>query len=516
MSPSKRNLPTMKLALRSALVLVVALSGCKTTQSANDAKLGGPVSGGEGAQTGAESQISGRAKLLFEDALKDLEKQKKAGAMDYAGLTRRFQAAADADPNFGEPVYNQGVLAERQGKIQEAFAFYKEALRRKPTLRQASENMAVILQNSGKEDQAVEVYKNILESYPDDGSSRARLAEIYRRRGDGARALELAREALFREPKTLTAYKVMMRVYYEQRQLSLAKLVALRALKLDENDAEIYHTLGLICLEEKEPAKARVQFKRAVAARADYLPSQLELAKMALAQENYAGAEESLRRILQANGKNAAAHVDLGVAYKGMGQLDKAMAEYDEAQKLDANLPSIYLNRGIIIALKGDPVKAIEYYKQYISVGGGVSGEHPVHELIREAEAEIQRREDEKRALEEAKRMEAEMAKQMAEQEALEKKQKEEELKKAQQDAKKGASSDAAEGADAANAEKQQCLEQAQNAAQKKECEKIGAPEPKKAPAPPKAEPAKAPAAKKPAPAAPAGEPGEPGEPLEP
>ena len=39
--------------------------------------------------------------------------------------------------------------------------------------------------------------------------------------------------------------------------------------------------------------------------------------------------------MLQADGRNAAAHLNLGVAYKGQGQYDKAMQEYDEAEKLD-------------------------------------------------------------------------------------------------------------------------------------------------------------------------------------
>ncbi|MBI3185608.1 MAG: adventurous gliding motility TPR repeat lipoprotein GltE [Myxococcales bacterium] len=462
-------------------------------------------------------QVSPRAKLLFEDALKALEVQKKAKAIDYASVERKFQAAADADPSFGEAYYNMGVLAERRGDKKAAKAHYETALRKKPTLKQAAENLAVMAQNEGDEQGAVEVYQDILEKYPDDASSRARLAEILLRRGETERAIELAKEALFREPKTLTAYKVMMQAYYRQKQLSMAKLVALRATKLDENDPEIYYTLGLIAVAENEPAKARLHFKTAVEKRPDYLPAHLVLAKIALKQEDYMGAEESLRRLLQANGNNAETHLNLGVAYKGMGQLDKAMQAYDTAHKLSPNLPQIYLNKGIIIALKGEPEKAIDHFKQFVNLAGGevaVPADHQVFALIREQEGVIQKRQEEKQALEEAKRMEEEMKRQEAAQQAEEKKKKEEELKKAQHDAKGKAVEEAAKGVEdgEGGGARKKCLEKAKTAKERAQCEKVETAA-VKAPAPDKPEPP-APAPKREEKVAPVkGKTTEPGEP---
>ena len=88
---------------------------------------------------------------------------------------------------------------------------------------------------------------------------------------------------------------------------AVARLCALRATKIQENDPEIFFTLGLINLAEKDAAKARVQFKAAVNARPDFLPAHLELAKMAMSQEDYAGAEESIRQILRAGGRRLVA-----------------------------------------------------------------------------------------------------------------------------------------------------------------------------------------------------------------
>lgn len=485
-----------KVVLSASLGL--ALAGCQTTgtnTTGRDTAVKGPkvVSNDDpNGNTAVVPQISNKAKLIFEDALKSYETQKKAKQIDYAGLEKKFRAAADADPNLAEATYNLGVLADRQGKTKEAVSLYKEALAKKPTLRQAAENLAVIAQNNGDEPAAMRIYTDILNNYPDDAGSRARLAEISRRKGDLDKAIELSREALFRDPKTLQAYKTMMQVYYEQKQYSLARLIALRASKLDDSDPEISYTLGLINLAEKEPAKARAQFKKAVEARPDFLPAHYLLCKMAFDQEDYQGAEEHLRRILQSNGKNPEALLNLGVAYKGMGQLDKAMATYDEVQKISGDMPELYLNRGIIIGLKGDPEKAITMFKTYLARKGeaGVGMDHPVHALIAEQEAAIQKREDDKKIAEEAAKMEAEAKKMEEAAAAEEKKQKEAEFQKNKTDAKGGTPAPAP-APDAKTPPKPE----AKKEEPKKEEPKVEAKKPPPAPAPTPA-PAAAPAKK--------------------
>jgi tetratricopeptide (TPR) repeat protein len=398
-------------------------SGCTSSTAAGPT---GPKNtngtNASGPKTPAKAEpvnISNRAKLLFEDAVKAMDTQKKSKAVDFPSLERKFKAALDADPNLAEADYNLGVLAERQGKKDEAKNWYRSALKKKPSLRQASENLAVMSQNEGDIPGAVALYTDVLKRYPDDAASRARLAEIYRQTGDHAKALEFARAALMRDPQSTTALKVMMRTYVDRKQPTLAKLVALRAMKIDDNDPELHHTVGLILQGENDPDGAMLAFKKALEVRPDYLPAHILLAQMSLEAEDYPGAEEHLRKILQAGGNNAAAHLNLGVAYKGQGQYDKAMQEYDEAEKLDPKMAAVYLNRAIILhRAKDAPERAMELYKKYVSMAGdevALSAEAPVFGLMREAEAVIQAKKEAKMAEEQAKQMEELQKKQEAE-----------------------------------------------------------------------------------------------------
>jgi tetratricopeptide (TPR) repeat protein len=406
-----RNRPQSYLARALVFAIAVAGFGCATTgkppeptAASRDTKKS---TGSAQPVDPSLPQINSHAKLLFEDAVKAFESQKKTHSFDYDSLARKFQAALSADSNLAEAEYNLGVIAERQGKTDEAASHYRSALRTRPSLKEAAENLAVISQNNGDVHGALRLYQEILDQYPDDAASRARIAELYRLAGDYDRALELARQSLMREPKSLQALKVMLFTYIDRREFALAKLVSLRASKIDETDAELHYALGIIALQETETEKALVQFKKAVAVRPDYLPARIHLAKIALDKEDYKEAEESLRRILQNDGKNAAAHLNLGIAYRGLGQYDKAMVEYDLAEKFNPDLPAVYLNKGIILhRYKDAPERGLELYTKYLALsGGGVSTEAPVFSLINEAQQVIATKE-------EAKRMEAEQKRQ--------------------------------------------------------------------------------------------------------
>ncbi len=374
----------MRRAVAVALSLV--LSACAGSKS----RLPAQEDTSREAQGLSANPGSTRGKLLFEDAAKAFENQKKSKIYDYPYLERKFAAVLAEDSSLAEAEYNLGVIAERQGNAEAARAHYLAALQKKPSLKEAAENLAVFAQNAGNTQDAILAYNSILSAHPEDARVRIRMADIYRQSGDCEQGLELSRQALLREPRMLEAYRVMMLCYLSRKQNSMAKLVGLRGLKIDERDPDLHHTLGLVFLQEREPAKARLEFKSAIDAQADYLPSRAALAKMAMDEGNYRGAESHLQRILKIQPESAEAHLNLGVAYKGMAQFDKAMLEYDAAEKLNPELPEVYLDRAIILHRHKDaPERAVEHYKKYISLSGGEAAfpsDAPVFALLQEAE----------------------------------------------------------------------------------------------------------------------------------
>ncbi len=386
-----------------AVAFSLALSACAGSR---DSRLPTQENASREVQRLSARPGSIRGKLLFEDAAKAFENQKKSKIYDYPYLERKFAAVLAEDSSLAEADYNLGVIAEHQGNPDAARAHYHAALKKKPSLKEAAENLAVLAQNAGNTQDAILAYNSVLSTHPDDARVRTRLADIYRQSGDCEQGLQLSRQALLREPRMIEAYRVMMLCYLARKQHSMAKLVGLRGLKIDERDPELHHTLGLVFLQEREPAKARIEFKSAIDAQADYLPSRAALAKMAMDEGNYRGAEGHLQRILKIEPGSAEAHLNLGVAYKGMAQFDKAMLEYDAAEKLNPELPEIYLDRGIILHRHKDaPERAVVSYKKYISLAGGeaaLPSNAPVFALMQEAEQISQVKMEAKHAEEQA------------------------------------------------------------------------------------------------------------------
>jgi tetratricopeptide (TPR) repeat protein len=372
-----------RLTLTLAALLATA---CATSAPAEKAPLV-PVT----AAPAAPGMPNSKAMLLFEDASKAAEAQAKSGQRDDAALERRFLAVQQADPTFAEADYNLGVLAERQGKRDQAFALYRSALQKKPSLKPAAAGLARLTRAQGDLMSAAAQWNDVAQAFPDDAESRAQLAELARLSGDHDRAQEQARQALIRDPKNLDAYKTLIRSNLDRKQYAMAELVGVRALKISTTDPDLYLAIGDTQLAKGGVDKAAAQYQKAIEASAGFVPARLALARLALKDEDFAAAEKHLSRAVADGGGSAEVHLDLGVAYRGLGQPDKALAEYEAAEKLQPKLAAIYLNRGIVMQrYKDAPEKSIELYKQYVALSGGESAlpnDAPVLALRREAEA---------------------------------------------------------------------------------------------------------------------------------
>ncbi len=378
MSPSR---------LATAVLTALLATACATSAPAEKAPA--PVTAAPAA--GGPSTPNSRAMLLFEDATKAADAQAKSGQRDDAALERRFQAVQQADPSFAEADYNLGVLAERQGKRDQAHALYRSALQKKPSLKPAAEGLARLTRAQGDLPSAIAQWNDVARAFPDDAESRAQLAEIYRLTGDHDRAQEMSRQALIRDPKNLDAYKTLLRSNLDRKQFAMAELVGVRALKISTTDPDLYLAIGDVQMAKGAADKAAVQYQKALDANASFVPARLALARLALRDEDFAAAEKHLSRAVADGGGSAEVHLDLGVAYRGLGQPDKALAEYDAAEKLQPKLAAVYLNRGIVLQrYKDAPDKSLELYKQYVALSGGESAlpnDAPVLALRREAEA---------------------------------------------------------------------------------------------------------------------------------
>jgi len=427
-------------------LVALAVAGCPSTQRTPDP---GPQQKPETvAPLKPEEQFTNRSLRLFEDAVRAYQEQKQLKVFDWELLERKFKAVLVGDDLFAEAYLNLGVVYERQRRTDDAITAYRAALQRKPSLKEAAVNLALIYQAQGRPADSLALLTDVMRYYPDDGEVRARIAEVYREGGDTQQAMKLSREALMREPQNLTAHKVMMRAYLDRNNLSMARLVALRATKIAASDPELYYTMGLILQRQGDEQGAILQYRRALEERGEFVAARVKLAAIAAEHEDWTNVAVQLQKVVELDPNNADARLNLGIAFKGLGEFDKAMAEYDAALKANPDLTLVHFNMGVLFQRHKDaPEKALEHYRTFMTKAGNVPANHPVLEFIRDCEQYLRQLEEAKAAEERAK-LEKQAAEERAKKEAELKAKLEAEEKARQEAAEKAAQPGLEKGAE--------------------------------------------------------------------
>ncbi len=381
---------------KPALLAALALTACATGGSAAreskstatpTASSSHPAGGGASPAT-AGRELSPRAQRLFDEAVATADQQKRLKVPpDWETLERRWRAVIEAEP-VPEAWFNLGVVLEKLRRPDEARAAYRRALELEPGLAAAAANLA-LLDEPKDPHQAAQSWTALMRRFPDDPVPRARLAAIYLAAGQRDEAWKLAREALVRDPRAVGAYKIMMKVALERGNADLAQLLALKARKLDDADPEIVAFVGDVLLRQKDEPGAVAQWKKAIALKDDFLPARYALLGDALGKQHWEGVAEQARAILRTDPDEPRVQLALGVAYRYLGQADKALAAYDQAERLGAGrLPEVHLARSVTLMKSKEQCEpALAELKRYLAaVGPGVASEGPAMRLERECE----------------------------------------------------------------------------------------------------------------------------------
>lgn len=148
--------------------------------------------------------------------------------------------------------------------------------------------------------------------------------------------------------------------------LAIALLIPLSACKPKEPeidiDAEIARNLEEAAsnLRNNKVEEAKGQYQWVLDQDADNVGGLTGLGKVALAEEDYAGAVGPLEKAVAASGEDTDARVSLGRAHAGTKDWAKAAEHLGKAWELDQNQEQYGLEYGVALRESGDAAKAIE------------------------------------------------------------------------------------------------------------------------------------------------------------
>ncbi len=257
---------------------------------------------------------------------------------DLAGAAAAFEQAFEADPAAAFAGVNAGVLRERSGDDAGARAIYLRVLDRMPTFFPAAQDLVRLDARRGRAADAEAELRARLQKAPEAVALHNGLAEAFLAQGRLDPAEEAARRALKLEEKNVPAMVNLATVYARKKRYELARMVLENARQIDDRDATIWNRLGFVQLSLGDRIQAMECFRTAAALRPDYPEAHANYGALLADAEDFGNAASELELAVRHAPRNAAAWMNLGNAYRGLKEFDKAEDAYQRALQLDPKL----------------------------------------------------------------------------------------------------------------------------------------------------------------------------------
>jgi tetratricopeptide (TPR) repeat protein len=151
--------------------------------------------------------------------------------------------------------------------------------------------------------------------------------------------------------------------------------------------ARAYDMLGVIAIKGSNRVKARELFSKSIQADSAFFPAYVDLARMDLQDQNYAGSESLLAKVLAVNPTMADAVALLATAEFANKEYDKALADVQRAQALPNHeqFAELHIMAGKVLMMQNRREAAIAQFQLFLIE----KPDSPQGESVREALASL-------------------------------------------------------------------------------------------------------------------------------
>ena len=226
----------------------------------------------------------------------------------------------------------KGVEAHKAGRVQEADRYYTAILKANPKHPDANHNMGVLAVGVGKINEALPFFKTALEVNP-------KIDQFWLSYIDALIKLERITDA---------------KAVFDQAKSKGVN--GNRFYRLEKSLAGLYKSIEVNATSQNSPEPPNDQLQNLLKL---YTQSQYQKALMQASQL----LEEFPRSVNLCN--------IIGVVYKGLGKLDKAIEAYEKVISIKPDFTQAYNNMGIALKERGDFIEAVNAYKNSIAISTG-------------------------------------------------------------------------------------------------------------------------------------------------
>ena len=251
-----------------------------------------------------------------------------------------FAAALTIKPDLPEGHYNLGLVAHRDGRLEEAMARYREAVRVSPADDRAEihNNLGEVLRRRGRVDEALREGDLAVRQKPSLPEAHFNLALALDCAGRSREAIPHHQEALRLGGEAAEVRYELANALQRSGRLQEAVVEYEAALALRPDFAEAHNNLGSALQQLGRTAEAMERFESAVRLKPDYADARYYLGNVLLEMGRLDEAVIEYREALRRAPGDAALRNNLGLALESLGRLEEAEAEYREALRLRPGL----------------------------------------------------------------------------------------------------------------------------------------------------------------------------------
>lgn len=321
--------------------------------------------GGESWHNARPGPACGGRALDFPAMLQDILELQRQGKLDEAEA--RYRELLTFNPDDPETLHLLATLRRQKGDPNEAVRLVRRAIELVPDRANYYLTLAAIEFHGRAFEQARADFETALKLNPSLTSAYGALGHIAMLQGDGARAeqnFKLALNAGDERVEVLTGYGNLLLARGDHDG---AVQYLSRAAELYPQDATAQASLGRAFLAKGLFAFAEQALGNALARKPDYHAARLVLAQVQLAERRYADAEATLRPLFDLPGQRAPALVVRGDAARARGDLNVAIMNYRDALRLDARQPKVVQALAWCLAQTGFAREAIGAYRAYLA-----------------------------------------------------------------------------------------------------------------------------------------------------
>jgi tetratricopeptide (TPR) repeat protein len=284
------------------------------------------------------------------------EAYRALGRLDQAVASCR--AALRLRPDYPEAANNLGLALLGQGKTDDAIAQFGEALRLKPDYAMACNNLGNALRLRGDWNGAEAHFRRAVQMAPSLAEAHSNLGQLLLERHQPHESLTHLQAAVRLRPDLAEAHNNLGNALREVGRFAEARHAYGEALRLKPGLAMTYNNKGQSLQEENALEDARRWYVRALELDPDSARFHCNLGGLLAEQEKYDEATARYRLALRLDPAYADAHCGLGGVRHELGYFEEAQAHYREALRCNPELPAAHTALGTVREELGDFAEA--------------------------------------------------------------------------------------------------------------------------------------------------------------